>query len=229
VDSNTELNENTSIKAGLESLLRVEDEKISIFKLVETLGTSAGLIIAIILCSPSALPIPAVPGITQLFAFIVITIMAQLLVGKKIIWLPRFLGNRKVSSGLLKRVANYLLNIDKKINPIVNKIINFISQKLLFKIIRPVNFDIKFFVKSRLLFLTSIPIITFIYLFTIILAVFVAMPIPFSNTVPSIGVVLICFGILERDGLIIFLGIIAGLAGLGILYSLYIYGASQVM
>ena len=55
--------------------------------------------------------------------------------------------------------------------------------------------------------------------FILLFSSFIMLPIPLSNYVPGIGILLISFGILAKDGLVILLGIIVGF--IGVLISIY--------
>ena len=73
--------------------------------------------------------------------------------------------------------------------------------------------------KPRLLFMFSEFGEKFTGGFILLFSSFILLPIPLSNYVPGIGILLISFGILARDGLVIFLGIIVGFVG--VLISIY--------
>ena len=50
--------------------------------------------------------------------------------------------------------------------------------------------------------------------FVLVLAVALALPIPFANMAPAVAICIIGLGILERDGLSVLVGAIAGFAAL---------------
>ena len=43
------------------------------------------------------------------------------------------------------------------------------------------------------------------------------VPIPFTNMVPSIGIAMLCVGLLNHDGLLVLAGAVAGAIGLALL------------
>jgi hypothetical protein len=146
---------------------------------------------------PSALPLPAVPGITQLLALVVFTLIFQLLISKKTLWLPKKFLNKEISGNLVKKISGKLVGLHRKYG---------------------------IFIKKRITLLFHYPFITIIYLFCCVLAFCVALPIPFSNTIPSIGLLIICFSIIEKDGLFMILGILIGLTGITLATYIYIFG-----
>jgi hypothetical protein len=69
------------------------------------------------------------------------------------------------------------------------------------------------FLRPRLLFITTTQAERVVGVFTLIFSLFVLIPVPFSNFVPGLGVLIISFGLLGKDGLVVILGIIVGIIG----------------
>jgi hypothetical protein len=42
------------------------------------------------------------------------------------------------------------------------------------------------------------------------------IPIPFTNMLPSIGLAMVSVGVLNRDGLLVSLGVVVGIAGIAV-------------
>jgi len=65
-------------------------------------------------------------------------------------------------------------------------------------------------VRPRLLVLTGSPIVNVVHGIALVVAVLALMAplplIPFANTLPAIGVILLCLGMAERDGVLLLLG-----------------------
>lgn len=65
-------------------------------------------------------------------------------------------------------------------------------------------------VRPRLLVLTGTPFVNSVNGVMVVLAVLVLMAplplVPFANTLPAIGIILLCLGMAERDGVVILLG-----------------------
>lgn len=68
--------------------------------------------------------------------------------------------------------------------------------------------------KPRLLFMTSVNAERVIGFFILIFSTFVTVPLPLSNFIPGLGVLIISFGLLGKDGLVVILGILVGIAGI---------------
>ncbi|WP_420555769.1 exopolysaccharide biosynthesis protein [Roseovarius sp.] len=86
----------------------VSGEEISVEDVVDTLGHSsfAALMLAFSLVSTS--PASAIPGITAVVAALVFILVAQMMVGRKSVWLPGFITRRKLSTGKLCKGIRWL-------------------------------------------------------------------------------------------------------------------------
>lgn len=60
--------------------------------------------------------------------------------------------------------------------------------------------------------------------FALLFSSFILMPLPLSNYIPGIGILIISFGILAKDGLMTIIGILIGLTGILISVSAVIFG-----
>jgi hypothetical protein len=73
------------------------------------------------------------------------------------------------------------------------------------------------FSKPRATSLTTERVLPAIALLGFGLGVAMLVPIPFTNTLPSLGLAIVCVGILNRDGIAVLVGVVVGLAGLVLL------------
>lgn len=71
---------------------------------------------------------------------------------------------------------------------------------------------IEFFLHPRFKFMTSKWANQIFGIFCCIFAVLMAIPLPFTNTVPSLAILLIALGMLERDGIFVCIGSVIGFA-----------------
>lgn len=62
--------------------------------------------------------------------------------------------------------------------------------------------------------LTGNAIMPVVAIFGIVLGLFMLPPIPATNTLPSLGLAVVCVGVLNHDGLVVLLGGLVGLAGI---------------
>ena len=78
--------------------------------------------------------------------------------------------------------------------------------------------------RPRLLFMTSALAERVIGLFILIFATFILFPMPLSNFIPGLGILIISFGLLGRDGVVVIFGIMVGVTGLAISISAVLLG-----
>lgn len=80
------------------------------------------------------------------------------------------------------------------------------------------------FLKPRLTFMTTPRAERVVGIFTLVFSLFVLLPMPLSNFVPGLGVLVVSFGLLGKDGLVVILGIIIGLIGVLISLAVILLG-----
>ena len=132
-----------------------------------------------------ALPccIPFLYGIPQIVALPLMFVSAQILLGRTSPWLPKRLGAREVSKASLENLA-------ERAKPWLERI-EALSRPRLQMLTRP-PFD-RVIVVALVLFSASI-----------------LVPLPATNTVPGLAVVIVSMGFLQRDGLLVVVGSILG-------------------
>lgn len=133
--------------------------------------------------------LPAPPGYNFLMALIIVMMSGTMLVGREI-RLTRYLGRIKLPVKLVLKLLGMLSHL-----------VGWIA-----KVSAP-----------RLPFFTGPAAQRGIALVGIILGIAMLVPIPFTNMVPSIGLVMICIGLLNRDGLLVLAGVGVGFIGLALL------------
>lgn len=161
-------------------------------KPVITLGTIAdrlgprafGFIILI-----AALPmiIPSLPGVSTVFGLVILIAALQIAVGRRRIRLPR-------------RFRHYSLS-SAKVHTLVHKALPTIER--IERIVRP-----------RWMSLTRGMALNAVGGLIVLLAIVMALPIPGANPPPAVACALMAIGILERDGIVVALGAVVGLAAL---------------
>jgi hypothetical protein len=147
-----------------------------------------------------ALPccIPFLYGVPQIVALPLMFISAQILLGRQTAWLPRSLAARTVSRDALRNLA-------RRAEPWLLR---------LEAVSRP-----------RLTRLTRAPMDQLVGLALVLFSASILVPLPGTNTVPGIAVVIVAMGLLQRDGILVILGALLGTAWIG---SLVFAGASLV-
>lgn len=193
------------VTALLEGLLeRVETEAagptneatITLGELIESLDERAYGLGLLILALPCA--IPFLYGIPQIVAFPMLALAAQLAAGREHPWLPEGLAKRRVGVSGLKNVvtrARRYLGI---------------LERLAAPRLRMLSDGVGARVVGALMLIPAASIL---------------VPLPMTNTAPGIGVGIAAVGLLERDGLMIVLGLFLGLLWVG---ALVLFGAEAI-
>lgn len=147
-----------------------------------------------------ALPccIPFLYGVPQVVALPLMFVSAQILLGRRVPWIPARLGARTISKASLESLA-------ARARPWLNRI--------------------EIFSRPRLAALTRAPLDRVIGLALVLFSASILVPLPGTNTVPGIAVVVVSMGLLQRDGLLVLLGAALGTAWIG---SLIFAGATLV-
>ncbi|MEC7241864.1 MAG: exopolysaccharide biosynthesis protein [Myxococcota bacterium] len=143
-------------------------------------GKGFGLLL-MVLALPAALPIPA-PGYATPFGLLMVFLGAQMLVGKSHPWLPASLRGKTLK---YKTCAFAVRNSGKVL-------------RLVEWLVRP---RLSGLARNRV-FLSLVSLVI------ILMASFMILPIPLTNTAPSFVIFLLAAGMLEEDGLVLLGGLI---------------------
>jgi len=132
-----------------------------------------------------ALPccIPFLYGVPQIVALPLLFIAAQMVMGRSTPWLPRKLGSRQVSTASLAALA-------RRSDPWLRRVE---------AVSRP-----------RFAALTRRPLDQLVGLALLAFSASILVPLPGTNTVPAVGVAITAIGLLQRDGILVGLGMIIG-------------------
>lgn len=167
-------------------------------KLVDEIGQHGMAVILILFALPSALPIPAA-GYSTILSIPLFVIGFRLALGYDTLWLPHNLRERSFHPEKF-------------------------SRKLIDGMLRLIHF-VERFTKPRLNALTQSGTVRLILgLLIIALAGSMVLPIPGTNTAPAFAVFLIGFALLEEDGILLIVGILAGLIALAISLTIIFLG-----
>jgi hypothetical protein len=159
-----------------------------------TLGTVADHLGArafgfVILIASLPMIIPSVPGVSTVFGLLIMAVALQIAVGRRRIRLPGRLRRYSLSSA--------------KVRTIIAKSLPAIAR-------------VERVVRTRWLPLTRGAALNTVGGLVAVLALAMALPIPGANTPPAIACALMAIGIIERDGVVVALGVVAGLAALAV-------------
>jgi len=148
------------------------------------------------------LVIPTPPPIATIAGLIIMFFAFQMMIGLEKIWLPEFLGEKNISRKILIFIVEKATTLLSKLERITRKRLVFFTGKIATRIIGG---------------------------FIFILATITLTPIIFANSVPGLAIILISYGLTNKDGLIIVLGMIIGILSIFVICSLFIFGKALLL
>lgn len=158
--------------------------------------------VLLIFALPMALPIPVPPGINIVLASPLVFLTAQQLLGRETLWLPKKIQEKVISHDTIISLNAKAIPLLKKAELLLKPRLGFLSEGLFFNCIGLLGF---------------------------IMALSVCIPLPLTNTVPSLGIALMAMGLITRDGLAILLGALIGTLWVALLIlSLYFFGEQGI-
>ncbi|MGI9410434.1 MAG: exopolysaccharide biosynthesis protein [Hyphomicrobiaceae bacterium] len=182
----------------VENVFDPEREATTYGAIIDEIGQHGLALILILFALPSALPVPAA-GYSTVLSIPLFFIGFRLLAGYDTLWLPKSLRAREFDPGSFSR--------------------RLLSGML--KLIRMVEY----FARPRFEWFTNAKFTRMLVAVVILaLAASMALPIPGTNTAPAFGIFLIGFALLEEDGLLLVLGILASLVALAISLTIIFFG-----
>jgi len=164
-----------------------EAGSVSLDELMSAMGRSSIAFAILILSLPALTPIPGPFGFV--FGSCLAIVSLQIIAGFRRIWLPQFLGRRQISGGTIDLMVRYTAPMVARMETLLRK-----------------N-RMRHFAGPRAQAFLGVPVL--------LLAIAVALPIPFGNLLPVAALVMIALGLMERDGLVAILGVAMGVVALG--------------
>lgn len=159
------------------------DRDVSIGDLLLALHERGFGFVLLIFAAPMALPIPVPPGINIILATPLILLTAQQAIGRHTIWLPESMKRKTLSRDTFNKFCGTCIAWLQKLEIISKPRLGFITQGLCSNLIGVLGF---------------------------VMALTVCIPLPLTNTVPSLGIALMAVGVIMRDGLAVLVGAIVG-------------------
>jgi hypothetical protein len=151
-------------------------------------------VVILIFSLPLCIPVPKPPGLSTLFGIPLLILTIQQALGRHTVWMPQFIRRRHVQTAGLVKILSRAISITEKIENLLRPRLEWVTQGACSNIIGFVG---------------------------ILMAAFIALPLPGSNTIPGIAVTLMAGGVMMRDGLCVIIGAVAGtlwVIGLSTLY-----------
>lgn len=170
----------------LEQLADGAEPRLSLRELVNAFGERGFGALILVLSLLALLPWP--PGGKAVFGLPIILLSIELALQRDEVWLPRWILRASVSRSAFGRGIR--------------------------RIMRPVRF-VENLTRPRLLFMTGEVADVFTGVVCVLLAMMMALPIPFGDMLPGVALALFALGMMQRDGVAVLLGVVgACLCGL---------------
>lgn len=183
-----------------DAVRKYQTDKVTVGELMSALHERGFGLLLVIFVLPNCVPVPA-PGLTSLTALPLAFLAYQMLLGRDYPWLPGWINNKKIRRSLLA-------NIVSKASPRMKKV-----EKLL---------------RARLSFASSTTGERVVGAFCLLFSACIAIPLPWTNFIPGIGVLIMSLGLLSRDGITIIIGIVVGLTGVTLTGGVLFFGAEFI-
>lgn len=182
------------IVAGLRTVAASGDDKLTFRRLIEAMGPGAHRLLILMLTLLNMIPGP--PGFGGTIAWTTFAVALAMVMGRPI-RLPAILGDRKLPVAPLLKASEQVVRVT-----------GIIAR----------------FSRPRMRWLTGAAATVPYGIFTMVLAMAMTVPIPFINAVPNVGLCVLAFSMLNRDGVGAMLGAVICIVGLVIEIAL-IFGA----
>jgi len=164
--------------------VELHDDTVSISDLLESLHERGIAMILLFFAAPMALPVPVPPGINVMLATPLLLLTGQQALGAHTIWLPSRIKQKKLSGIKIKHMIRGVIPWMERLETIT---------------------------RPRLGWLTQDGFSRFFGFLGLIMALTVCIPLPLTNTVPSLGIALMSVGFIMRDGLAVLAGAFIGM------------------
>lgn len=174
----------------LMAAIRGESERVTIAEILDALDNRAFGLATLLFAIPSVIPMP--PGVPTVVGIALFIVSLQMVMGRQELWLPRFLSKQGFSRKSL--VSGF-----EKIKPQLE----FIEK----------------FAKPRLLILTGKAATVLIGIVILVMAIVLILPLPpGGNFPPALACAVLGMALVERDGIIVLIGLAVTIAAAIVAY-----------
>lgn len=175
-----------------------DTDDVSLGDLMQTLHERGFGLLMLVLVLPNCIPVPVPPGVSTIFSLPLLYLSVQMVAGLDAPWLPFWLRNKKISRKTLAKIVQAANPKLKKIEILLRPRVSFASTRAGEKIVG---------------------------FFWLLFAISIAIPLPMTNFIPGIGILVSALGLLSKDGLVILLGVFIGIGGLFVTATVIVLGA----
>lgn len=186
------------ISSALRRAAESDQSHVTLSGLVELLGARAHRLLLLVVSLFNMIPGP--PGYGGTMAFTTGAIAFAMMLGKPIS-LPNILGKRKLPLDLMVKASDQVV-----------KVANILAR----------------FSKPRMRWLTGAAANLPYAILVIVVSVAMSFPVPFINSIPNVGLCIIAFSMLNRDGIGVIVGIGATAIGMAVAAAIF-FGAFHLV
>lgn len=176
-------------------------DHITLYELKTSLHEKGFALLLVVFSFPMAIPLPYPPGFTTLLGIPLMLFSIQMMLAYDSPWLPDYIGKKTIKRTTLAMMIEKSATYFHKIETITRPRLRFASS------------------------LTGERIIGFV---AFLCSISIALPIIFGNAVPSMGILVMGIGLLNKDGIVIIGGIILSWIGLIIASAVVIFGIEAI-
>jgi hypothetical protein len=166
--------------------LKLEGERTTLGQLLTLLGEQATALVLLVFSIPAIIPTPGIPA-GFVFGTALALLAAQLVIGADRFFLPERLARVSIPHRLLQGMA---VRLGPKLGVLET------------------------WLKPRGQVLTGKAALRPLGLFIFIMAVLIALPIPFGNVLPGLAIFFVALGLAQRDGVAVAGGLLSGAAAI---------------
>ncbi|MET0439934.1 MAG: exopolysaccharide biosynthesis protein, partial [Devosia sp.] len=174
------------IVVGLRTVAASGDEKLTFQRLIEAMGQGSHRLLILMLTLLNMIPGP--PGFGGVIAWTTFAVALAMVLGRRV-RLPGIIGDRKLPVAPLLKASEQVV-----------KVTGIIAR----------------FSRPRMRWLTGAAATVPYGIFAMVISVAMTVPIPFSNAVPNVGLCVLAFSMLNRDGIGAVIGAAMCILGLGV-------------
>ena len=175
-------------------------ERISIGDIIGALGDRSFAPLMVIFAAPNVFLF--IPGSSVFTGLPLMVLGIQLMQGRPDVWLPRVISDRSLDRGAFDRIVAASLPWVERIE----------------RLARPRWWPRSFQLAERLIGVA-----------TLLLAVFLFLPIPFANGLPALSIIMLALGLSERDGYWLAAGLVLSLASLALVTGMVALGGIAIL
>jgi hypothetical protein len=171
-----------SISAILKELAHREDEKITMGDVMRQGGSRAHGLGLLMFALPETIPIP-VPSLSMLLAIPLVLISGHLILFGEGKGIPKQIRDRSIPASAIKKLDTYIAPVFRTLERVSHPRWEVLAER------------------ERLLGVACL-----------ILSIILLLPIPFGNLLPALCLTGIAFGMIQRDGVVVALGLLGAIA-----------------